>query len=71
MDRISDHIPCFMFAVSCAAFGFTSLTRINPEDNYLESMVKLLPVSGAATVIQAVILHASLLRAIWQGQYPV
>lgn len=60
-----------MFAICCAAFGITSLARINPEDNYLESMVKLLPVFGAATAIQAVILHASLLRAIWQGQYPV
>lgn len=52
LDRISDHIPCFIFAIFCAAFGFTSLTRINPEDNYLESMVKLLPVFGAATVIK-------------------
>ena len=69
-DRLLNHIPCFIIAICCTAFGFTSLTHINPEDNYLESMIKLLPVFGAANVIQAVILHASLLRAIWKGRYP-
>ena len=69
-DRVSGHIPCFVFAICCAAFGLTSFTCINAEDSSPEGMVKLLPGFGAAMVIQAITLHASLLRAVWKGRYP-
>jgi hypothetical protein len=57
-------------ATGSIALGFASTTRIAPNDSYLESVVKLFPVFGAAILIHAVFLHASLLRAVWNGRFP-
>jgi hypothetical protein len=69
-DRIWHHIPCLVFSICCSALGYTSLTRINCNDSFLEGAMKLLPGFGAAILIQAAILHAALLRAIWNGRFP-
>lgn len=64
-------IMSFLTLATCSmALGFASTTRIASDDGLLKSTIKLLPVSGAAVRIHAVILHASLLRAVWHGQFP-
>jgi len=63
-------IPGLTLATGSIALGFASTTRIAPDDSILESAVKLLPVFGAAILIYAVFLHASLLRAVWNGRFP-
>lgn len=53
-------ISVLALATYRTALGVASTTRIASEDSLLESAVKLLQAIGAAILIQAVMLHASL-----------
>ncbi|KAM0706401.1 hypothetical protein Q7P35_005727 [Cladosporium inversicolor] len=66
----SEVISCLTLSICSAALGLTSTTRIDSNDGFQEGVVKLLPQSGAAVFISAVVLHAMLLRDVWTGLFP-
>lgn len=68
-DRVEAQRGFVIFAAGVTALGLL-LTRIKSEDSFLEGTIKHIPPFSEAIVIQAVALHATLLRAIWTGRFP-